>query len=118
MDPSINKSKWSHEEDVKIVKLFCIHGNSWSNIAKEVDGRTNDAIKNRFNSNLSKKLHEEPFSNILDEFIRQKAESTESDQAKDDISSRYTPLKDTHSDKKHVFTPQKEGELRNFELYK
>ena len=46
-----------------------MYGNSWSSIAKEINGRTNDAIKNRFNSNLSKKLHEQPFCNILDEFV-------------------------------------------------
>ena len=58
LDPCVSKSKWTLEEDLKIVRLFCMYGNSWSSIAKEINGRTNDAIKNRFNSNLSKKLHE------------------------------------------------------------
>ena len=76
LDPSVNKSKWTLEEDLKIVRLFCQYGNSWSSIAKEIDGRTNDAIKNRFNSNLSKKLHEPPFCNILDEFMKKEDKKT------------------------------------------
>ena len=66
LDPNISKKKWTLEEDIKIVKLHLIHGNRWCDIAKEVTGRTDNAIKNRFNSNLTKRLHEEPFSSILD----------------------------------------------------
>ena len=66
LDPNINKKKWSPEEDANIVRLHLIHGNRWCDIAKEVPGRTDNAIKNRFNSNLSKRLHEEPFASILD----------------------------------------------------
>ena len=66
LDPNINKKKWSSEEDANIVRLHLIHGNRWCDIAKEVPGRTDSAIKNRFNSNLSKRLHEEPFATILD----------------------------------------------------
>ena len=66
LDPNICKTKWTLEEDLKIVKLHLIHGNRWCDIAKEVCGRTDNAIKNRYNSNLSKRLHEEPFSTLLD----------------------------------------------------
>ena len=56
------------DEDTNIVRLHLIHGNRWCDIAKEVVGRTDNAIKNRFNSNLSKRLHQEPFASILDKY--------------------------------------------------
>ena len=42
-----------------------MHGNRWCDIAKQVTGRTDNAIKNRFNSNLSKRLAEPVFAKIL-----------------------------------------------------
>ena len=48
-----------------IVKLHLVHGNRWCDIAKQVDGRTDNAIKNRFNSNLSKRLKEPQFVNLF-----------------------------------------------------
>ena len=92
MDPNISKAKWTLEEDLKIVRLFCLHGNSWSKIAKNVEGRTNDAIKNRFNSNLSKKLHDEPFSNILDEFVRKQAQPSSSSENSTHAEELSPPL--------------------------
>ena len=68
LDPNINKTKWTIDEDMNIVRLHLIHGNRWCDIAKEVTGRTDNAIKNRFNSNLSKRLHEEPFASVLDQY--------------------------------------------------
>ena len=68
LDPNISKKKWTLEEDMNIVRLHLVHGNRWCDIAKEVNGRTDNAIKNRFNSNLSKRLHEDPFAGILDNF--------------------------------------------------
>ena len=70
LDPHISKKKWTIDEDIAIVRLHLVFGNRWCDIAKEVTGRTDNAIKNRFNSNLSKRLHEEPFSTLLDEYTR------------------------------------------------
>ena len=54
------------EEDILIVKLHIKHGNRWCDIAKDVQGRTDNAIKNRYNSNLSKRLHEVQFARLLE----------------------------------------------------
>jgi len=48
-----------------IVKLHLLHGNRWCDIAKQVTGRTDNAIKNRFNANLSKRLNEPTFAKLL-----------------------------------------------------
>ena len=52
LDPSIRKSKWTIEEDIEIVRLYCEYGSSWSKIAQVLSGRTDNQIKNRFYSNL------------------------------------------------------------------
>jgi len=67
LDPNIVKRKWTVKEDLLIVKLHLVHGNRWCDIAKQVPGRTDNAIKNRFNSNLSKRLNEPEFAQILSE---------------------------------------------------
>ena len=77
LDPNINKNKWTIDEDINIVQLHLVHGNRWCDIAKEVNGRTDNAIKNRFNSNLSKRLHEEPFASILDKYAASGAITTQ-----------------------------------------
>ena len=80
LDPNITKRKWTMQEDLLIVKLHLVHGNRWCDIAKKVKGRTDNAIKNRFNSNLSKRLEEPQFAKLL-------AQSSCKEEALDDHTS-------------------------------
>jgi hypothetical protein len=56
LDPNIQKLPWSEEEDTLIYQQFRLHGGRWSVMAKLLPGRTDNAIKNRFHSSISKRI--------------------------------------------------------------
>ena len=56
LDKSINKEKYSLDEDNHIKNLYLQYGPKWSMIGINMKGRTSASIKNRFNSYLSRKL--------------------------------------------------------------
>lgn len=52
LDPVIKKGPWSEEEDATLMALHRQLGNRWSDIAKHLPGRTDNSLKNRYNSKL------------------------------------------------------------------
>ncbi|EAY07541.1 Myb-like DNA-binding domain containing protein [Trichomonas vaginalis G3] len=56
LDPSVIKHAWTPEEDETIFRNYQKLGPKWSVIAKLIPGRTDNAIKNRWNSSLSKRI--------------------------------------------------------------
>ncbi|KAG7648478.1 Transcription factor MYB93 [Arabidopsis thaliana] len=54
--PDIKRGKFSAEEEQTILHLHSILGNKWSAIATHLQGRTDNEIKNFWNTHLKKKL--------------------------------------------------------------
>eukprot|EP01018_Ginkgo_biloba_P022504 Gb_23244 [translate_table: standard] len=52
----IKRGKFSSEEEQMIVQLHALLGNKWSVIAAQLPGRTDNEIKNYWNSHLKKRL--------------------------------------------------------------
>jgi hypothetical protein len=55
LDPSIKKEAWSEEEDMRLIRLHQELGNKWVEISRLMPGRTDNAIKNRWNSTIRRR---------------------------------------------------------------
>ncbi|KAI3409182.1 uncharacterized protein J3R85_019619 [Psidium guajava] len=56
LSPNVKRDRFTKEEEDLIIRLHNLLGNRWSLIAKRVPGRTDNQVKNYWNTCLSKKL--------------------------------------------------------------
>ncbi|PON97784.1 MYB transcription factor [Trema orientale] len=62
--PDIKRGRFTQEEQKLIISLHGALGNSWAHISKYLPGRTDNEIKNYWNSWIKKKLYQKPSSTI------------------------------------------------------
>ncbi|CAD8106349.1 unnamed protein product [Paramecium sonneborni] len=49
LNPNISKQTWTKEEKIKLIQLILDYGKKWSKIQNEMDGRSENQIKNQYN---------------------------------------------------------------------
>ncbi|KAJ1268686.1 hypothetical protein BS78_07G153800 [Paspalum vaginatum] len=65
--PGLDSRPFTPEEDVRIVEQQRVHGNRWATIARYLHGRSDNAIKNRWNSALRKMQQRKPAASATEE---------------------------------------------------
>ncbi|KAK9268679.1 hypothetical protein L1049_000439 [Liquidambar formosana] len=68
LNPAINKEAWTQEEELALLHAHQIYGNKWAELSKFLPGRTDNAIKNHWNSSVKKKLEYYVASGLLGQF--------------------------------------------------
>ncbi|VFQ97678.1 unnamed protein product [Cuscuta campestris] len=68
LNPGINKEAWTQEEELALIRAHQIYGNKWAELTKFLPGRTDNAIKNHWNSSVKKKLDSYCASGLVSQF--------------------------------------------------
>ncbi|KAF7035948.1 hypothetical protein CFC21_046724 [Triticum aestivum] len=70
LNPGINKDAWTQEEEITLIHAHRMYGNKWAELTKFLPGRTDNSIKNHWNSSVKKKIDSYMSSGLLAQVSR------------------------------------------------
>jgi len=125
LNPEIKKVGWTEEEDSKLIEYHNMYGNQWAKIAKHFSGRTDNCVKNRWNSTLKRRLERiangepaikkrgrKPKAEILESFSPPQSQLLESFNPDNmSLSMTYLPALIPHEKKPVVLSLQENRHL-------
>ncbi|KAJ4819443.1 Myb [Rhynchospora pubera] len=68
LNPNINKEAWTQDEEIMLIHAHSIHGNKWAELTKYLPGRTDNSIKNHWNSSVKKKINSYTAMGLLSQY--------------------------------------------------
>ena len=71
LDPTILRNPFTEEEDIKLFQYYKDLGKKWAEISKKMKNRTENAVKNRFNSLIKKLKNVTPYDYLKCNVLKQ-----------------------------------------------
>lgn len=72
LDPNLKKgAEWTDDEEAILISLHKNHGNKWTLIANQLHGRSDNDVKNHFNSTISRKFQVHGRDRLVEAAIQQ-----------------------------------------------
>ncbi|KAI3731503.1 hypothetical protein L1987_62691 [Smallanthus sonchifolius] len=103
LNSDFKKGGWSQEEDMLLCEAQKIFGNRWTEIAKVVSGRTDNAVKNRFSTLCKKRAKNEALAKENNKsYITTNNKRTRSHNVQDSETVLETSISPSKIRRKHI----------------